>query len=191
MPVTLDQRKEIVALLNEGKSRDEIAAQIGVSAGQVAAIKAHISMGTYDSESAAGEDVVDSALDAAFGLERDLQLALRRSIDELEPGLTVIDGGKEQTVASGRIDITARDRTGATVVIELKAGQADRDAIGQTLAYMGDLINAQGPSVRGIIVGREFTSRAVAASRATPNIRLVRYGVRFSFETIPASGTGL
>jgi RecB family endonuclease NucS len=46
--------------------------------------------------------------------------ALRANIDQLEPGLTVIDGGNERKVASGFIDITARDRSGATVVIELK-----------------------------------------------------------------------
>src|SRR2546429_4614470 len=97
-------------------------------------------MGTYR-EDANGdtETEVASAFDAAFGLERDLQLALRRSIEQLEPGLTIIDGDREQTVPSGRIDITACDQRGATIVIELKVGPADRDAVGQILSYMGDL----------------------------------------------------
>jgi RecB family endonuclease NucS len=43
--------------------------------------------------------------------------------------LTIVDGDREQTVASGRIDIKACDREGITVVIELKAGTADRDAV--------------------------------------------------------------
>jgi RecB family endonuclease NucS len=79
-------------------------------------------MGTYieDADAVAAveaEKEVAGAFDTAFGLERDLQLALRRSIEQLEPGLTVMDGDREQTVASGRIDITARDRDGTTVVI--------------------------------------------------------------------------
>jgi hypothetical protein len=44
-----------------------------------------------------------------FGLERDLQIALRRNIDQLEPGLKIVDGGTERTVEAGRIDITAED----------------------------------------------------------------------------------
>jgi hypothetical protein len=133
------------------------------------------------------EEALDNALETAFGLERDLQIALRKAIEQLERGLTIADGDREQTVASGRIDITARDQSGAMVVIELKAGPADRDAIGQILAYMGDLMEGPASSVRGILVAREFKPRAIAAARAAPNIRLVRYGIRFSFETISAS----
>ena len=78
---------------------------------------------------------------------------------------------------------SARDRDDATVVIELKVGVADRDAVGQILAYMGDLMDSS-PSVRGIIVAREFHPRAVSAARAIPNIRLVQYGFHFTFETV-------
>ena len=154
--------------------------ELGVSPGTVAAVKAHVTMGTYAPET---EAEVASAVDAAFGLERDLQLALRRSIEQLEPGLTIIDGDREQTVASGRIDITARDERGVTVVIELKVGEADRDAIGQILSYIGDLTDHT-TQVRGILVARDFSARAVAAARAAPNIQLVQYGFRFTFETV-------
>jgi hypothetical protein len=63
-------------------------------------------MGTYieDADAVAAveaEKEVAGAFDTAFGLERDLQLALRRSLEQLEPGLTVMDGDREQTVASG------------------------------------------------------------------------------------------
>ena len=116
------------------------------------------------------EEALDDALETAFGLERDLQIALRKGIEQLERGLTIADGDREQTVPSGRIDITARDQSGAMVVIELKAGPADRDAIGQILAYMGDLMEVEGQaSVRGILVAREFKPRAIAAARAAPN----------------------
>ncbi len=71
----------------------------------------------------------------------------------------------------------------SNVVIELKAGAADRDAIGQILSYMGDLTDGT-PRLRGIIVAREFSTRASAAARVVPNIRLVRYGFRFSFDVV-------
>jgi hypothetical protein len=189
MPVSTEQRQAIRSLLGDGLDSQEIAAQIGVSLGTVSAIKAHMTMGTYgggEGNAADAEAEVASAVDTAFGLERDLQLALRRSIEQLEPGLTIIDGDREQTVASGRIDITARDQGGTTVVIELKAGEADRDAVGQILAYMGDLMDNE-TRVRGILVAREFAPRAVSAARASANVQLVQYRFRFTFETIGGS----
>jgi hypothetical protein len=131
-PVSVAQKKEILSLLKQSVDSPEIAARVGVTPGQVGAIKAHVSMGTYGDDG--GNDVeadLATALNTTFGLEHDMQLALRRSIEQLEPGLTIIDGDREQTVASGRIDITARDMNGSTVVIELKAGPADRDAVGR------------------------------------------------------------
>jgi Endonuclease NucS len=178
MAVSADQRQSIRSLLAEGLDNQAIATQIGVSPGQVAAVKAHMTMGTYGGDGAPeAEAEVASAVDTAFGLERDLQLALRRNIEQLEPGLAIIDGDREQTVPSGRIDITARDQAGTTVVIELKAGSADRDAIGQILSYVGDLADRE-KDVRAILVAREFSARAVAAGKAAPNIRLVQYGFR-------------
>jgi hypothetical protein len=178
-----------IRILAEGLDKQEIAAQLGVSVGQVSAVKAHIKMGTYGGEDITpeAEAEVASAVDTAFSLERDLQDALRRSIEQLEAGLTIIDGGREQIVPSGRIDITARDERGTTVVIELKAGAADRDAIGQILSYIGD-VSEQTPQVRGILVAREFLPRAVAAASAAANIRLVQYGIRFTFEIVALRG---
>jgi hypothetical protein len=185
MPVSSTQRQAIMAGLNEGLGNQDIAARVGVSPGQVAAVKAHVSMGTYgDAGGAADAEVeVANAVDTAFGLERDLQMALRRNIDQLESGLTITDGDKEQIVASGRIDITARDRDGASVIIELKVGTADREAVGQLLAYMGDLME-KNTQVRGILIAREFAPRAVSAARVVPSLRLVQYGFRFTFETV-------
>lgn len=179
MAVSVEQRRAILSALDERLDNLTIAERTGVSPGTVAAVKAHSTMGTYEEDD--GE--VARAVDTAFGLERDLQFALRHSIDQLEAGLTIIDGGHEQSVPAGRIDITARDQSGATVVIELKAGVADRDAIGQILSYIGDLPN-NATQVRGILVAHMFSPRAVAAARAAPNIRLVKYDFRFTFETI-------
>jgi RecB family endonuclease NucS len=177
-----DERTQILALLGQGLETQQIARQLGVSVQQVAAIKAHITMGTYASPSAGSEEVAE-AMETTFSPERDLQAALRANIEQLEPGLKITDGGKEQSVASGRIDIAAEDQSGANVVIELKTGSADRDAVGQILSYMGDLAETK-KSVRGIIVAGDFSARALAAARAVPNIQLKKYAFRFSFESV-------
>jgi hypothetical protein len=180
----LELRAEILRLLREGVEPSEIGRRTGASRGRIAAITAHLSRGTYQAiESAEILDELETTEETKFGLERDLQNALRRHIADLEPELSIIDTGKERRVPSGFIDIAAQDRDGATVAIELKAGTADRDAVGQILSYMGDLMEGAA-TVRGILVAGDFAPRAVAAVRAVPNVRLVRYAFRFSFETV-------
>ena len=119
---------------------------------------------------------------ASFGLERDLQRALRTNIVQLEPGLIITDGGSEKTVAAGRIDITAEDDQGNLVVIELKAGAAEPEAIAQLLAYMGTIENPRGTLVRGILVAYDFTPRVVQAAKAVPGISLKAYSLQFNFQ---------
>jgi RecB family endonuclease NucS len=116
---------------------------------------------------------VIEALGMTFGVEGDLQRALRANIEQLEPSSKIIDDGKERTVPSGRIDITAMDQSGTTVIIELKSGTANRDAIGQILSYLGDL-SREPTRPRGILVAEDFSPAAVSAALAVPNIVLVR-----------------
>lgn len=120
-----------------------------------------------------------------FSMERDLQAALRASISQLEPGLSVIDGGTERNVPSGRIDILARDAAGALVVIELKAAKAPRDAVAQVLAYMGDLQEEEAGRIRGMLIAPDFDAKAVAAARMVPGLKLVRYSFSFTFRDHP------
>ena len=115
-----------------------------------------------------------------MGLERDLQDALRSEIEPLEPGLRIIGGGTERSVDSGRIDITARDSSGTTVVIELKSGVAGQRAVAQILSYMGDVSDEDG-DVRGILVAFEFDAKAKATARMVPSLILRKYTVRFEF----------
>lgn len=120
-----------------------------------------------------------------FRLERDLQAALRRSIEQLEEGLEIIDSGAERSVASGFIDITAKDSQGAIVVIELKAGAARREAVGQILSYMGDMAEEEPEeNVRGILVAADFNHNAKAAARMIPGLSLRSYSIRLEFQAI-------
>ena len=65
-----------------------------------------------------------------IGLDRDMQAALRRAIEQLGLGLEIVDDGAERTVSSGFIDITANHTRGSIVVIELKTGTARQKAVG-------------------------------------------------------------
>ncbi|MDE2843046.1 MAG: endonuclease NucS [Chloroflexota bacterium] len=129
-------------------------------------------------------DIEDPSDEARFRLERDLQKALRSNIQQLEAGLKIIDGGSEQSVGTGRIDITAKDSEGCLVVIELKAGRANLAAIGQLLSYMGSEISEQCSAVRGILIASDFDPRLVAAAKAVPNVSLVAYSHQFSFREV-------
>jgi hypothetical protein len=97
--------------------------------------------------------------------ERRMQAAVRANLDEVEPGLVAIDGGREV----GHRDITAEDQAGNTVVkdqaggavvIELKPGKAGQAAVAQLLRYskaiqpsqkIAGLVHRNGPISTGIV----------------------------------------
>lgn len=140
---------------------------------------------TLDSEAENDEELLETeAEEITFGLERDLQLALRTNIGQLEVGLKIIDGGKENTTEAGRIDITAEDANGHIVVIELKAGVAPPEAVAQILAYMGTVAVQGDKPVRGILVAGDFHKRVLLASRAVSNLDLKKYSFQFRFDTV-------
>lgn len=116
-----------------------------------------------------------------IGLERDMQAALRRSIEQLEAGMEIIDDGVEHSVSSGFIDITALDERGRIVVIELKTGIARQKAVAQILSYMGDIAEEDDAEVRGILVAADFDNKARAAARVVPTLSLRSYRVNFEF----------
>lgn len=135
--------------------------------------------GSGDSE-VENEEIADNG--RLIGLERDMQAALRSSIEQLEPGLEIIDDGAERSVSSGFIDITAKDADGKIVVIELKTGTARQKAVAQILSYMGDIEEEEDDSsTRGILVAADFDTKARAAARVVPTLSLRSYRVNFEF----------
>ena len=50
--ITDSQRKAVLALLAQGLARETVAAQVGVTPGQVSAVAAHLKMGTYEQHGA-------------------------------------------------------------------------------------------------------------------------------------------
>jgi hypothetical protein len=130
------------------------------------------------------EEVLIEAEEITFGLERDLQAALRANIEQLEPGLKIIDKGKERLTEAGRIDITAFDKKGNVVIIELKAGEAKHEIITQVLAYMTAVAEADKKPVRGILVAGTFPKKVILASRAIPNLEIKQYSFQFTFAEV-------
>lgn len=128
------------------------------------------------------EQLVEEVVGKTFALERDLQVALRNNVGQLEPGLVIADGGSERRVEGGFIDILARDAGGVLTVIELKAETARPEAVAQLLSYMACVSEEAGEPVRGILVAGDHHPRVVLAARAVPNLELRRYRYRFEFE---------
>jgi hypothetical protein len=127
----------------------------------------------------------------ALSLERDLEDYLADHLDEVEPGLKLYrEGqitGRQVSTEVGRIDLLAMDPTGAFVVIEAKAGVADRTVLGQILPYMawveGNL--AKGKPVRGMIVASDFAPALPLTVKSLPTkLILCRYWTEFRFQRI-------
>jgi RecB family endonuclease NucS len=112
-----------------------------------------------------------------FSHERELKMQLRKQIERVEPGLTLADDGKERAVATGRIDVTARDKNGDFVVIELKVGPCPQGALEQVLGYASDLERETGKRCRALLVASEFSPRLYAAARRAVDVRLLTYQV--------------
>jgi hypothetical protein len=123
----------------------------------------------------------------ALSLERDLENYLEGHLQEFEPGMTVYREkeltGRQFETDVGRIDLLAQDSSKNFVVIELKAGEADRTVLGQVLSYMGWVKEhlAHGKTVRGIVIAFGFSHDIIAATNVLENLTLSRYSVQFTF----------
>ena len=136
------------------------------------------------------EDVSEEAaqvVEASISLERDVEEQLVHRLDALEEGLTFV--GRQVKCDVGRVDIMGRGADGATVVVELKVGEAKDSAIGQIARYMGWHQQHQGAgTVRGILVASDFPEGVQHAALAIPNLALRRYRIQLTFEDASLSG---
>ncbi|SRR5260370_397660 len=134
------------------------------------------------------DEKTEEAIETALSLEQDLERSLLDNLGRLEKGLKLYEkngvrGQQMDAKPAGRIDILADHASGDLVVIELKAGEADRQVCGQIQAYMGWVkANLAGKrKVRGIIVANEFTDRLKLAVIVAPDLTLKKYDIVFSF----------
>ena len=129
----------------------------------------------------------EQAVEASISLERDIEDQLVHQLAALEEGLTFVERQAECDV--GRVDILGRGADGATVLVELKAGEAKDSAIGQIARYMGWHQQHQGAkTVRGILVASDFPEGVRHAALAIPNLALRRYRIQLTFEDASLSG---
>ena len=130
-------------------------------------------------------EIVDS-IEFGVSLERDLHNYLAHNLNRIEPGLELAPSGVEYSIGAGRIDLLATDRDGNPVVIELKAGKAGDAALGQLLGYMGFMASQPqiDGSVRGILVALDFEPRVTFAVKDLPKVKLCKYQLSFSFESV-------
>jgi RecB family endonuclease NucS len=109
--------------------------------------------------------------------EKELKALLRRQLECVEPRLVEADGGRERAVATGKIDITARDANGHYVGIELKVGPCPHGALEQVLAYTTDLEAETGQPCRAVLVASDFSARLRSAAKRAHGVDLVEYEV--------------
>jgi hypothetical protein len=84
----------------------------------------------------AGDQIVaevEASIEASVSLERDLHSYLASRVSEIESGLPLVENGVEYRTEAGRIDLLAGDAKNHLVVVELKAGKAKDNALGQLL----------------------------------------------------------
>ncbi|RVT84210.1 DUF91 domain-containing protein [Rhodobacteraceae bacterium CCMM004] len=117
-----------------------------------------------------------------FRYEQDLEAALSRSLEQIEPGLTLVE--QQRSLPSGLLDVLARDARGGLVAIELKAVTAKREVLGQIAAYMADLQDETGTLPRGLIVAPEFDTKLISGARLIAGLGLLRYRFAFTFEPV-------
>ena len=133
------------------------------------------------------EELIAAVQQGATVAEAELKNYLKDHLEDLEVGLRPYDADhivEFQTADRGRIDILAVDKTGATVVIELKKGEPGDDVVGQLCRYMGWVKSELTPEkpVRGIIVASTIGQRVRYAVKVVPNVKLISYEVIFKFD---------
>ena len=126
----------------------------------------------------------------AFALEKHLEdfLVKNWAQTELSHDYSIFeeDGeivGQQYATDAGPIDILAVSNDNSRIlVIELKRGRASDVVVGQTLRYMGylmDQVASEGQVVEGIIIALEDDQRLRWALQAVPNVRFFRYRLDF------------
>ncbi len=103
-------------------------------------------------------DLQDDKKIQLFGTEQDLSNLLMNDLHLIEPGLVPVQ--QESPLAKGHIDILARDRHGALVVIEIKRRQAELNAISQLKRYVEEVSKRKDCKVRGMICAPDISENA-------------------------------
>jgi hypothetical protein len=138
------------------------------------------------------DDVVSDLVSGTALLELHLQDYLHRHWMKIFPQFTLYQGsaGREFRTydpSVGILDFLCTDVQGNFVIVETKRNLPDRQAVGQTLGYMGWVkhkLATSGQEVRGILVASEVSDQLRMAAAAAPALSLYIYEI--SFDVRPA-----
>lgn len=100
--------------------------------------------------------LVDDEQLTLIGTEKQVQEALERSPDEIEPGLRRVK--REYRTDAGDIDLLAEDEEGNAVVVEVKRNPGFESAE-QLDRYVREVRESYGDRVRGVLAAPEISSR--------------------------------
>ncbi len=116
--------------------------------------------------------------------ERSLQTYLARNLSILGIPDAILVASEYQTEV-GRIDLLIGSQNSTLWVVELKAGVAGRDAIGQIVSYIGAMRNEQpGKRVFGILIATDFDRSCLAAHSAVGDIALKRVRIEYALDDV-------
>lgn len=128
-----------------------------------------------------------------FALEKDLQRYLAHNLHLIESGLALFQdediSGLEYPAGGGRrIDILAKDKDGAFVVLELKVEKGYDRVVGQLLRYINWVrreLADPGQRVRGIIVCRSMSEDLILACAGIDGVELFEYQLQVTVSRVP------
>ena len=109
-----------------------------------------------------------------------VQRYIERNFKDLDGNLATIE--REYGTRVGDADFLATEKEGK-VVIEVKVGTAQDNAVGQLLGYMNAIRKEKGEKVRGILAAEGFTERVKEAVESD-DITLVAYKARLDFSIL-------
>ncbi len=113
--------------------------------------------------------ISENRLVSIFGDEKDFIKFLAKNPDRIEKGLTTLAIEKETEV--GYIDIFATDRSGNTVIIEVKKQQATPADAFQLQRYFNNLKPVYSTKLRGILVANSVPKRVIR--------QLIKYNLEY------------
>ncbi len=119
--------------------------------------------------------------------EEDIHRYLSANLNTIEDCLRIVDTEEVLPDEAGIPDLICEDKNGNYVVIEIKAGTASYDALGQLISYKTAVKYKTGKPVRAILVASDFDPKIKFATKVKDSdgnqlVEFKKYSVRFYLE---------